>query len=234
MVELEERCDGSGVALREAPQAVRRKALGAGAGAWLESLPALVAALERDGSISVGRPYTGGTDAFVAEATRGDGVPAVLKLRIPRADGSARHELTALRLADGDGCARLLDHDLGCARRRVAAHDDARAVLVHGDLHPWNALQAAAGFKLVDPDGLLAEPEYALGILMREDPAEFCGGGARERALALAVRTGLDATAIDESGAVERVSTGLLCVEVGLEPAGSEMLAVAEQVARER
>ena len=83
------RCDGSGVTFREAPHAVRRKALGAGAGAWLESLPALVAALERDGSISVGRPYTGGTDAFVAEATRSDGVPAFLKLRIPRADVAA-------------------------------------------------------------------------------------------------------------------------------------------------
>ena len=42
---------------------------------------------------------------------------------------------------------------------------------MHGDVHQWNALQAAGGgFKLVDPDGLLAEAEYDLGILMREDP----------------------------------------------------------------
>jgi streptomycin 6-kinase len=52
----------------------------------------------------------------------------------------------------------------------MAAHDDERAVLVHGDVHEWNALQApGGGFKLVDPDGLVAEPEYDLGVLMRED-----------------------------------------------------------------
>jgi streptomycin 6-kinase len=43
-------------------------------------------------------------------------------------------------------------------------------VLVHGDVHQWNALQAGAGLKLVDPDGLLADAEYDLGIIMREDP----------------------------------------------------------------
>jgi streptomycin 6-kinase len=45
---------------------------------------------------------------------------------------------------------------------------------VHGDVHQWNALEAPAdveqGFKLVDPDGLLAEAEYDLGVIMREDP----------------------------------------------------------------
>ena len=67
---------------------------------------------------------------------------------------------------------RAVEHALACARRRRAAHDDARAVLVHGDVHQWNALQAGDGFKLVDPDGLLAEPEYDLGVIMREDPLE--------------------------------------------------------------
>lgn len=33
------------------------------------------------------------------------------------------------------------------------------AVLVHGDVHQWNALEAKQGFKLVDPDGLLAEAD---------------------------------------------------------------------------
>jgi streptomycin 6-kinase len=36
-------------------------------------------------------------------------------------------------------------HALACAERRVAAHDDERAVLVHGDVHEWNALQAPGG-----------------------------------------------------------------------------------------
>jgi streptomycin 6-kinase len=290
------------------PDVVRRRALASGAAAWLDQLPSLVADLEREWSIAVGRPYTGGTEAFVAEATRDDGTAAVLKLLIPRADDAVRHEITALRLASGEGCARLLrddlarsalllerlgtplhelglslerrheilcsaasrvwrpapgcglptgaekgrwlsdfittaweeldrpcseralDHALACAGRRIAAHDDERAVLVHGDVHQWNALEAKDGFKLVDPDGLLAEAEYDMGILMREDPAELLRGGARERAASLARRTGLDAMAIFEWGVVERVSTGLLATRIDLQPSARQMLAVADRI----
>ena len=120
---------------------------------------------------------------------------------------------------------------LACAERRVAAHDDERAVLVHGDVHQWNALESADGFRLVDPDGLLAEPEYDLGVLLREDPRELLDGDPRERARRLARRHGLDAEAIWEWGAVERVSTGLLAVKVGLQPHGDDMLAAADHVA---
>jgi streptomycin 6-kinase len=34
----------------------------------------------------------------------------------------------------------------------------------------------------VDPDGLLAEAKYVMGIVMREDPLELLDGNARERA----------------------------------------------------
>ena len=78
--------------------------------------------------------------------------------------------------------------------------------------------QAGDGFKLVDPDGLLAEAEYDLGILMREDPVELLKA-TRATARWLAARTGLDATAIWEWGVVERVSTGLL-VHADRPPAG--------------
>jgi streptomycin 6-kinase len=98
---------------------------------------------------------------------------------------------------------------------------------VHGDVHQWNALEAGAGFKLVDPDGLLAEPEYDLGIIMREDPLD---GDLPERARRLARQTGLDVQAIWEWGVVERVSTGLLGTQVGLQPVARQMLAAAEQV----
>ena len=110
----------------------------------------------------------------------------------------------------GRPCAeRTVAHALACAARRVEAHDDERAVLVHGDVHQWNALRAGdprsarstGGWKLVDPDGLLAEAEYDLGILMREDPEELHGDG-RERARWLARRTGTDAEAIWEWGVV--------------------------------
>lgn len=292
------------------PEVVRNKALAHGAGWWLDGLPALVAELSRDWDITVGRAYDGGTEAFVADATLADGTPAVLKLLVPRPGELAANEITALRLADGEGCVRLLrgdasrdalllerlgrsmdqlglplrrrlellteaasrvwrpapdsglptgadkgrwlidfvttmweeidrpcteravDHAVACARRRIAAHDDERAVLAHGDVHQWNALEAAGGgFKLVDPDGLLVEPEYDLGILMREDPVELLDGDPRSRARWLAARTGLHAEAIWEWGAIERVATGLLCVQVGLQPVGGHMLATADRVA---
>ncbi|HEX6426000.1 MAG TPA: aminoglycoside phosphotransferase family protein [Acidimicrobiales bacterium] len=292
------------------PAAVRNKALAADAARWLGELPALVAGLERDWSITVGDVYADATEALVADATRADGTPAVLKLIVPRPGNDAANEITALRLTDGDGCARLLRDDPGrgalllerlgtslhqlglpfarrleilcslarrvwrpapgcglptgadkgrwlidavtsmwdeldrpcseravaqavaCATRRVAAHDDERAVLVHGDVHQWNALRADGGFKLVDPDGLLAEAEYDMGILMREDPVELLAGDPWSRARWLATRTGLDATAIWEWGAVERVATGLLCTRIDLQPVGREMLAAADRVAR--
>ena len=103
-------------------------------------------------------------------------------------------------------------------------------MLVHGDIHQWNALAADDGFKLVDPDGLLAEPEYDLGILMREDPIELMVGDPRERSHWLADRTDLDEQAIWEWGVVERVSTGLLGLRIGMDELGREMLAAAEYV----
>src|SRR6266545_2670513 len=130
---------------------------------------------------------------------------------------------------------QAVEHALACSARRIRAHDDERAVLVHGDVHQWNALRAPTGngFKLVDPDGLLAEAEYDLGIVMREDAVELMHGDPGDRARWLAARTGLDAVAIWEWGVVERVSTGLLCTSIGLQPAGREMLAAADRIARE-
>ena len=125
--------------------------------------------------------------------------------------------------------ARAVAAALACAERRVAAHDDERAVLVHGDVHQWNALRAGDGFKLVDPDGVLAEPEYDLGILMREDPVELMAGDPRARARWLARRCGLDAAAIWEWA----WSSGCrpAAAHPGrAQPVGREMLAAADYV----
>ena len=135
--------------------------------------------------------------------------------------GSARS--SALR-ADDRPCA-------GLCGTRIAAHDDERARLVHGDVHQWNALESDDGFKLVDPDGLYAEPEYDLGVIMREDPVELIEEGPCESAHRLASSTALDPTAIWEWGVVERVSTGLLCTDIELQPVGRAMLAAATIVA---
>jgi streptomycin 6-kinase len=293
----------------ELPIVVRNKALNVGAHAWLEGLDDLVATIAAEWGLRLGRTFPDATEAFVAEVTTGNGTPAVLKLLVPRADDAARHEITVLRLTNGDGCVRLLhadepagalllerlgpslhdlaiafdrrldiladtaarvwrpaagsalptgadkgrwlidyvtrtwndldrpcseravDYALACADRRTAAHDDERAVLVHGDVHEWNALQAEAGaaYKLIDPDGLLAEAEYDLGVLMREDPVDLVRSGEPfARARRLAARTGMDAVAIWEWGAIERVSTGLLCTAIGLQPIGRQMLDAAE------
>jgi streptomycin 6-kinase len=126
---------------------------------------------------------------------------------------------------------KTVDHALACAVRRAQAHREERAVLVHGDVHQLNALQNDGGFKLIDPHGLLAEAEYDLGVLMRGDPVELLGGDPVDRARWLAARTGLDLVAIWEWGVVERLSTGLLCTRIHLQPLGRDTLAAAEAVA---
>jgi streptomycin 6-kinase len=126
---------------------------------------------------------------------------------------------------------KAVDHGLACARRREQAHRDERSVVVHGDVHQLNALQSRDGFKLVDPDGLLAEPEYDLGVLMRGDPVELLAGDPAGRARWLAALTGLDPVAIWEWGVVERLSTGLLCTRIDLQPLGADTLRAAEAVA---
>lgn len=290
----------------DVPEVVREKALSVGAAEWLDDLPELVRQIEEDWGITVGEAFPFSTEAFVAVVACADGTPAVIKLIVPRDGDAVAHEATALRLAGGEGCPRLLREDLGrgallleklgrslselglplqrrheilvaaaqrvwrpapgsglptgeekagslarfitrmwdelggpcsraavdyaleCADRRRNAHRDERAVLVHGDVHQWNALEAADGFKLVDPDGLLAEPEYDLGIIMREDPLD---GDLRRRAAWLAEQTGLDEEAIWEWGVVERVSTGLLGTRVSMQPIARQMLDATERLA---
>jgi streptomycin 6-kinase len=82
------------------------------------------------------------------------------------------------------------------------------------------------------PTACSPEPEYDLGIIMREDPVDLMQeGDPMARARRLAALTGLDAQAIWEWGAVERVSTGLLATKVGLQPVAGQMLQAAELVA---
>jgi streptomycin 6-kinase len=129
---------------------------------------------------------------------------------------------------------RAVDRALAAAERRAAAHDDERALLLHGDVHQWNTLRAPGdevGWKLVDPDGLLAEPEADLGVLMREDPAELMTGDPRDRARKLARWTGTDPAAIWEWGLLQRLQNGLSCLETGLAEFGRESLATADRIA---
>lgn len=129
---------------------------------------------------------------------------------------------------------RVIDRAVEYADRRVAALDPTRCVLLHGDAHAWNTLEAPddpGGYKLIDVDGLVGEPEYDLAIPMREFTDELLAGDAialgQARARWLAGHTGLDEQRIWEWGYIERVSTGLLCLLEGHE-AGQDFLTVAE------
>jgi streptomycin 6-kinase len=298
----------------EVPETVRALVLATGADAWLAGLPDVVGRLERDWGIAVGAPFEDATEAYVAAATLADGTPAVLKILVQRSHGRhAAEEITVLRLANGDGCVRMLRHDeesgamllerlgpsmyrvglpiaqrheilcrvamrlwrpapdsgletgpdkarrlvgyiedawerigrpcaeravaraLAGAERRIARYDPDRAVLLHGDVHQWNTLRAGpddpVGWKLVDPDGVLAEPECDLGVLLREDSEELLTEDPWDRARLLAARTGTDPVAIMEWGDLDRLANGLLCLETGLADYGRLSLAAADRIA---
>lgn len=294
----------------ELPEAVQKRLRANGRETWIESLPELVASLERDWEISVeGEAFVGGSEALVSCATMADGTPAILKVLIPREDAVSATEAIALRLANGEGCARMYREDaarnamllerlgpplaesglprekqlevmcraaqrlwrpaadaglptgaekgrwlvdyistqwellgrpcseravefaLKCTERRIAAHDDERGVLVHGDIHEFNALQAGDSYKLIDPDGLLAEPEYDLGVIARQEPAESLLADPLGLARRLAGLTGRDATAIHEWAAAERLSTAFVCTGMDFQPLGRNSLAAAEAAA---
>ena len=46
---------------------------------------------------------------------------------------------------------RTIEHAVLCGQRRLVASGPERPLLLHGDVHQWNALQAGESFKLVDP-----------------------------------------------------------------------------------
>jgi streptomycin 6-kinase len=141
----------------------------------------------------------------------------------------------------GQPCpADVIDTALRYADVRARSFDPRRAVLAHGDAHPWNALLIPQShpqrFKLIDPDGLIIERAYDLGILMREWTDALLAGDplqlGRQRCRHLAELTGMEAEPIWQWGFIERVSTGLLFLQVGL-PGGHEMLTVAQRWAED-
>ncbi|HEY3562514.1 MAG TPA: aminoglycoside phosphotransferase family protein [Kribbella sp.] len=118
---------------------------------------------------------------------------------------------------------------LNCMDRRRAAHDDRSAVLVHGDIHELNALQASDGsYKLIDPAGLRAEPACDLGTIVRCNPD--LGDDLRARTQHLAARTGVDATAIWEWGTIHRVVSGVYACSIGFQPFGNHLLTEADRL----
>lgn len=135
----------------------------------------------------------------------------------------------------GHPCAeRTIERALAYAEARRRAFAPERALLAHGDAHAGNTLAAPGEeglFKFIDPDGLFIEPAYDLGVLMREWDEELLEGDALELGLRrcdlLAKLTGAEREAVWQWGLMERTSTGLLVLKLGMD-GGREMLAIAD------
>jgi streptomycin 6-kinase len=135
-----------------------------------------------------------------------------------------------------------VDEAMRFAHERFEARDPERQVVVHGDPHSENLLQveqarvgAESGFVFVDPEGFLCEPEYDLGVAVRDwnevlaacaDPRVTLRGWCEE----LAELTETDAEAIWQWAFLERVSTGLYLRHHGLPHLGTPFLAMAAKL----
>lgn len=117
---------------------------------------------------------------------------------------------------------------------READYNPDEYVLIHGDAHSTNILQYITGdseFKLIDPDGVLYEKAYDLGVLMREWVDEYAQEPVQkglERCERLHNITGVNKQAIWEWGFLQCVSTGLLLLKIGQEDDGKKLLKTVE------
>ena len=142
-----------------------------------------------------------------------------------------------LGLRDRSG--EAIDRALVYTDHRLYLRAETRAVLCHGDPHLGNLLEvtsprpgAPEGFAFVDPDGIVCEPEYDLGVVMRgfnrlvlaaEDPVVEVRGWCAT----LASLTDTDAEAIWQWSFIERVSAGLYLIEQGWPERGKPFLEAA-------
>lgn len=136
----------------------------------------------------------------------------------------------------------VVDRAVRCAAARGAAFDPDRAVLVHGDVHAFNALRVpgptGAGFRLVDPEGLVSEPAHDLGViqvrgvqgwndeLAAGDPGQALATMTR-RCRRAGRRAGADPEAVQQWAFIEMVSTGLFLLRLGRREEAGTLLALA-------
>ncbi|MDH3643779.1 MAG: aminoglycoside phosphotransferase family protein [Gammaproteobacteria bacterium] len=133
-----------------------------------------------------------------------------------------------------------IDRALLFAEEREDAFAPESSVLIHGDAHAFNTLLVPGQLshesrhKFVDPDGLFAERACDLAVPMRDWSAQLLAGDtmrlARERCQLLAELTGVAERAIWQWGYVERISTSMVLLEIGMTDEGFESLGVAERL----
>ena len=131
------------------------------------------------------------------------------------------------------------DEALACADRRAAAFEPAECVVVHGDAAAANALRVLApragaetGFVFVDPDGFVGEPAYDLGVALRDWCTELRASADPGALLAsfaelLAAPSGISVATVLDWAYLERVSTGLSALSIGLPGMAEPLLATA-------
>ena len=97
--------------------------------------------------------------------------------------------------------------------------DPSRDVLCHGDPHAGNALRAQGipRYRFIDPEGFRCEPEYDVGVVLRDFSRQLLAIGDLRQAQSLheqllreaTTATGTDVLRTREWAFVERVTTGL-------------------------
>ena len=128
---------------------------------------------------------------------------------------------------------RTFETALKFAQIRADAFEPDTAILAHGDAHALNTLQApGGGFKLIDPDSLIAERAYDLSTSMGEWTAELLAGDpvdlGRARCALLARFGDVDPESIWQWGMLGRIAYGLQLLHNGDTDLGAACLAVAD------
>jgi len=119
--------------------------------------------------------------------------------------------------------------------QRKKAFNPETACLVHGDAHNYNILHDKSSnvdsFKLIDPDGIWAEPAYDLGVIMREWADDLLTAPADklvERLTFLHKLTGIEKGAIWQWGLVQCVATGLVLLQADQKEEGHKLITIGE------
>lgn len=99
-------------------------------------------------------------------------VPATGTVPFPTVAGWADDAFRGLRQRYAGGTGPLPADLVGRGEREHAelVASSAPAVLLHGDLHHDNVLSAGRGWLAIDPQGVLGEPAYEAGALLRNPP----------------------------------------------------------------
>jgi streptomycin 6-kinase len=108
-------------------------------------------------------------------------------------------------------------------------------VVLHGDLHHFNILQSARGWLAIDPKGVIGEPAYEAGALLRNPIPQIYNLPDRtailkRRSALLAAALGLDVGRIMRWAAVQAVLSAWWDVEDGAPEAALPSIALAEEL----